>query len=80
YYNLSVNNIYSNIQNIFIMPEFINKDYRYIGKTAVDGKEDTFGYVYAFSMNLEKVLKAYLNEKDLNNILTNILNYGEFKI
>lgn len=80
YYNLSVNNNYSNIQNIFIMPEFINKDYRYIGKTAVDGKEDTFGYVYAFSMNLEKVLKAYLNEKDLNNILTNILNYGEFKI
>ncbi|RIN97932.1 LlaJI family restriction endonuclease [Mammaliicoccus sciuri] len=80
YYNLSVNNIYSNIQNIFIMPEFINKDYRYIGKTAVEGKEDTFGYVYAFSMNLEKVLKAYLNEKDLNKILTNILNYGDFKI
>lgn len=73
YYNLSLNNLYDNIQNIFFMPETISGEYKYIGKTAVQGKEDTFGYVYAYSINLDKVLKSYLSDSNLHYILSNII-------
>lgn len=75
YYNLSLYDLYDNIQNIFFMPETLSNEYKYIGKTAVQGKEDTFGYVYAYSINLDTVLKSYLNEINLENILSNIISH-----
>lgn len=59
----------------FFMPETLSSEYKYIGKTAVQGKEDTFDYVYAYSINLDTVLKSYLNEINLENILSNIIKY-----
>ncbi|WP_239734764.1 LlaJI family restriction endonuclease [Mammaliicoccus sp. G-M28] len=75
YYNLSLNGSYDNIQNIFFMPETILSEYKYIGKTAVQGKEDIFGYVYAYSINLDIVLKSYLDEINLEHILNNIISH-----
>nr|WP_263314759.1 LlaJI family restriction endonuclease [Mammaliicoccus sp. Marseille-Q6498] len=76
YYNISLNHLYENIQNIFIMPEVLslsNKN-KYIGKAAVQGKEDKFGYVYAFSIDLELVLQSYLKDRTLNYVLEDIIN------
>ncbi|MBL0847224.1 LlaJI family restriction endonuclease [Mammaliicoccus fleurettii] len=74
YYSMSLSHLYNDIQNIFLMPEMlINENKKYIGKTAVEGKESQFGYVYAYSLDINLVLKSYLREDNLNHILGEII-------
>lgn len=70
YYNLSVEHIYDDIQNIFIMPKSLEKNYEYIGKASVKEKESNFGFVYAYAIDIELVMNAYL----VNNYLEDVLN------
>lgn len=82
YYSLSLkNNSYSNIKNIFLLPQSLSSNtYQYIGYTGVEGKEDIFGYVKAFSIDIVTVLQAYskVNESSFLDIL--IQQYDKEKI
>ena len=40
YYNLSLKDEYDIIKNIFCMPESMLEDFKYIGKTSVEGQEE----------------------------------------
>lgn len=89
YYNMSVNDQYDDVQNIFIMPESlpIGDSFKYIGKTSVMDKESEFGFVYAFSVDLSDITGAYttnLYMKDLLNSIVentkNLKNIDYFRI
>lgn len=71
YYKLSFNHIYQTIKNIFIMPQSIKHKSKsaYIGKTSVEGKEYEFGYIYAYSVDIDTVLKSYISSYYLDDIL-----------
>lgn len=75
YYNLSVNDRYEYIQNIFIMPEslYYNQKFKYIGKTSVLNKETEFGFVYAFSVDLYTISNAYISNIYLKDLINEII-------
>ncbi|MEX2959637.1 LlaJI family restriction endonuclease, partial [Staphylococcus pasteuri] len=75
YYNLSLKDEYDIIKNIFCMPESMLEDFKYIGKTSVEGQEKQFGYVDAFSLDLNLVISSYINNKKQNDLLNNIVKY-----
>ena len=79
YYNGSMEGIYNNIENIFIMPENISNKFRYIGYTGVANREDQFGIVLAYSINIKKILVDYLsNEKNLS-LITDIISDAKIR-
>lgn len=74
YYNTSMESCYSNIENIFVIPENINESYRYVGYTGVEGYESNFGIVLAYTINITKVLNDYLNEEYNLDLLSAIIS------
>lgn len=75
YYNLSLDGVYEDTQNIFIMPESLNdtNGIKYIGYTSVEGKEQDFKHVFVFSIDIDKVLRSYTTGSYLDNLFSNII-------
>lgn len=75
YYNLSMQLEFSEIQNMFLIPDISVKNelYNYVGLASVNDYEEDFGVVYAFRINTEYVLSSYLNEISRKNLLNELL-------
>lgn len=80
YYNLSISynkNIpFEKMVNIFLMPgKSTNKIYNYIGKTSVESQENNFGFIYAFSIDINFIMENYIkNLSNKNQVLNNMIN------
>ncbi|MGB7474366.1 LlaJI family restriction endonuclease [Trichococcus sp.] len=81
YYSKSLEDKYKNIKNIFVLPDTIrcNSGFKKIGYTSVEGKESDFGYVFAFGIDIDLVLKNYTRHTYLTNIFFEIIALADLK-
>src|SRR5699024_1582661 len=73
YYNLSLKDSFTIKANIFIFPKSLPSRYSYIGITSVDKREEEFGYVYTYSIDIVFLMKLYSSSLKNKNLLLDIL-------